>query len=89
MLVLVIVFILTWRFLLLSFLRGRFIANAQFSLFIVLSNLSTTATLGTPKIVADVHRWPLFRVFSIKIAIKFDLPGLMLAFVCRWPLTQV
>jgi hypothetical protein len=31
MLVLVIVFILTWRFLLLSFLKGRFIAKAQFS----------------------------------------------------------
>jgi hypothetical protein len=25
------------------------------------------------KIVALVHRWPLFRGFSIKIAIKFDL----------------
>jgi hypothetical protein len=39
-----------------------------------------------PKIVAVVHRWLLFRGFSIKIAIKFDLAGLRLAVVGRWPL---
>ncbi len=50
------------------------------------SNLSTTATLGTPK------KWPLYRVgrslqvFSIKIGIKSSLAGLRLAVVDRWPL---
>jgi hypothetical protein len=39
-----------------------------------------------PKIVAVVHRWPLFRGFSNKIPIKFDLAGLRLAAVGRWPL---
>jgi hypothetical protein len=33
-----------------------------------------------------VHRWLLFRGFSIKIAIKFDLAGLRLAVVGKWPL---
>jgi hypothetical protein len=39
-----------------------------------------------PKIVAVVHRWPLFRGFSIKIAIKFDSARLRLATVGRWSL---
>ncbi len=39
-----------------------------------------------PKIVAVVLRWLLFRGFSIKIGIKFDLAGLRLAVVSRWPL---
>ena len=39
-----------------------------------------------PKILAFVHRWPLLRVFSIKIAIEFDLAGLRLAVVGRWSL---
>jgi hypothetical protein len=39
-----------------------------------------------PKIVAVVHRWPLFRGFLIKIAIEFDLVRLRLAVVGRWPL---
>jgi hypothetical protein len=38
-----------------------------------------------PKIAAVVHRWPLIRGFSIKIAIKFDLDGLRLAVVGSWP----
>ena len=36
-----------------------------------------------PQIVAGVKRWPLFRGFSIKIAIEFDLVGLSLANVHR------
>ncbi len=39
--------------------------------------------------MAVVHRWILFRGFSIKIAIKFDLARLRLAVVARWPLPQV
>jgi hypothetical protein len=39
-----------------------------------------------PKILAVVDRWPLFRDFSNKIAIEFDLAGLRLAVVGRWPL---
>ncbi len=39
-----------------------------------------------PKILAVVDRWPLFRGFSIKIAIVFDLAGLRLAVVGMWPL---
>jgi hypothetical protein len=39
-----------------------------------------------PKIVAVVHKWLLFRGFSIKIAIEFDLARLRLAVVGRWPL---
>jgi hypothetical protein len=38
------------------------------------------------KIVAVVHRWPLLRVFSIKVTIEFDLAGLRLAVIDRWPL---
>ena len=37
-----------------------------------------------PKILAVVDWWPLFRGFSIKIAIEFDLAELRLAFVGRW-----
>ena len=39
-----------------------------------------------PEILAVVDRWPLFRGFSIKIAIVFDLAGLRLAVVGMWPL---
>ena len=39
-----------------------------------------------PRIVTVVQRWPLFRGFSIKIAIKFDFAGLRLAVVGRWAL---
>jgi hypothetical protein len=39
-----------------------------------------------PKVVAVVQGWPLFRVFSIKIPIKFDLAELRLAVVGRWPM---
>jgi hypothetical protein len=39
-----------------------------------------------PEIVAVLHRWLLFRRFSIKSAFKFDLAGLRLAVVGRWPL---
>ena len=34
-----------------------------------------------PKILAVVDKWPLFRGFSIKIAIEFDLAGLRLTVV--------
>jgi hypothetical protein len=34
-----------------------------------------------PKIVAVVHRWPLFRGFPIKVAIEFDLAGLRVTVV--------
>jgi hypothetical protein len=34
--------------------------------------------------VAVVQRWPLFRGYSIKIAIEFDSAGLRLAVVGRW-----
>ncbi len=39
-----------------------------------------------PKILAIVDRWQQLRGFSIKIAIAFDLVGLRLAVVGRWPL---
>ena len=39
-----------------------------------------------PKIVAAVHRWALFRGFSIKIDIEFYLAVVRLAVVDRWPL---
>ena len=58
--------------------------NGEFEM--VQSNLSTTATLGTPK------KWPLYRGgrsvegFSIKIGIKISLAGLCPAVVDRWPL---
>ncbi len=34
--------------------------------------------------MAVVHKWLLFRGFSIKIAIKFDWAGLRVAIVGRW-----
>jgi hypothetical protein len=38
------------------------------------------------KILAVVLRWLLFRGFSIKVAMEFDLAVLRLAVVGRWPL---
>jgi hypothetical protein len=39
-----------------------------------------------PTKVAVVHRWLLYRGFSIKIDIKISLAGLSFAVVDRWPL---
>ena len=69
-----------------------FLLNFHFTLFVctllwlIQSNLSTTATLGTPK------KWPLFKGWGIGgrysqlITIKFWKLGLKLAVVDRWPL---
>jgi hypothetical protein len=51
---------------------------------VYMSNLSTTATLGTPKKVSVLHRWSLCRDFPTKIDMLFGLDGFRLAIVDRW-----